>query len=78
MSRSRSRSSESGQYVTADEAAAHPSTTVQERPPKKPAPLPPLSDEESTELVQVIENATDLEQVVDYVNMLIAKRSRGA
>jgi len=68
MSRSRSRSSESGQYVTADEAAANPSTTVQERPPKKPAPLPPLSDEESTE------NATDLEQVVDYVNMLIARR----
>jgi hypothetical protein len=61
-------------YVTAEEAAANPSTTVQERPPKKPAPLAPLSEEETADLAQIVEDSVDIDEVVDYVNTLIARR----
>jgi hypothetical protein len=74
MSKSRSRSAQSGKYVTADEAAANPSTTVQERTRKRTPLIAPLTDEETMELTQVLENAGDVDQVVDYVNKLIAKR----
>jgi hypothetical protein len=74
MPKSRSRSAESGQYVSPEQAAANPSTTVQERPPKQRAPLAPLSEEETADLTQIVENAVDIDEVVDYVNTLIARR----
>lgn len=73
-----SRSSVSGQYVTDEEATAHPRTTTTEQVAARRARLSPLSDAEVEELYEACGRlgavGDEFGSVVDLVNRFIHDR----